>query len=259
MQFANWGAWVLLPVFAAAILLCIRHTRRGQELYIRRIPGVDAIEEVVGRAVELGRPVLFSIGLGSVQEMVTLQAISVIGHVAKLAARFRNRVIVPVVDPMTIPVIEEVQREAYLSVGQEGFNPDDVRFLSGDQFAYAAGVVGIMARENVGATFYFGTFYAESLIMAENGQAVGAAQIAATPSANQIPFFLASCDYTIIGEEYYATTALLSGDPVLKGSLVGQDFGKLAMLVLIVVGVVWTTCLGAPPDWLSGFLVTKGG
>lgn len=237
MEFANTSARILVLLISVAILVSIRRAYRGRELFIRRVPGVDAIEEVVGRAVELGRPVLFSVGLGGI-DIVTLQAMSVIGHVARLAARFRNRVIVPVVDPMAIPVIEEIQREAYAAEGAaEAFNPDDVRFLSGEQFAYAAGVVGIMNREQVGANFYFGTFYAESLILAESGQNVGAVQIAGTPSANQIPFFLATCDYTIIGEEYYATTALLSNDPVLRGSLVGQDYGKLLLLVIIVLGV----------------------
>lgn len=254
MEFANPASWLLLPLLAFAILWSIRSANRGRELFIRRVPGVDAIDEVVGRAVELGRPVLFSIGLGSIDSMVTLQAIMVIGHVAEQCAGFRNRLIVPVVDPMAIPVIEEVEREAYAKYhAEEAFDPDDIKFLSGEQFAYAAGVVGLMSRENVGANFFFGQFAAESLIMAESGQAVGAAQIAATPSANQIPFFLATCDYTIIGEEYYATTALLSGDPVLRGSLVGQDFGKIAILVMIVTGFLLTSFQGGG-SWLAKFL-----
>lgn len=258
MEFATAASYILLPILSLAVLLCIHQAKRGRELFIRRVPGVDAVEEVVGRAVELGRPVLFSIGLGGI-DILTLQAIAVIGHVTRIAARFRSRVIVPVVDAMAIPVIEEVQREAYAANGSaEAFDPDDIRFLSGEQFAYAAGVVGIMHRENVGANFFFGSFSAESLVMAENGQAVGAAQIAATPDANQIPFFLATCDYTILGEEYYATTALLSDDPILKGSLVGQDWGKLVLLVVIALGVVAVTVAG-PDNYMSRLLGGGGG
>lgn len=236
-----WACYVVLPVLAFLILFSIWRANRGQKLFIRRVPGVDVVDEVVGRAVELGRPILFSIGLGGI-DIVTLQAMTVIGHVARLAAQFRERVIVPVVDAVAIAVIEEILRDAYSSQGAvDAFDSNDVRYLSGQQFAYAAGVVGIMNRENVGANFFFGTFYAESLIMAENGQNIGAVQIAATPSSNQIPFFIAACDYTIIGEEYYATTALLSGDPVLTGSLVGQDYGKLITLGLIIIGFVLAT------------------
>lgn len=256
MDYANNAAWLIMPLMAIAILISIWRAERGHTLFIRRVPGVDAIGEIVGRAVELGRPILFSVGLGGI-DITTLQAITVIGHVAKLAAQFRTRVIVPVVDAMAIPVIEEVEREAYASQNAaEAFDPDDIRFLSGEQFAYAAGVVGIMHREHVGANFFFGNFAAESLVMAENGQVVGAAQIAATPDSNQIPFFLATCDYTIIGEEYYATTALLSEDPVLRGSLVGQDFGKLLLLVLIVLGVAQMAAWG-PENPLSQFMTSS--
>jgi len=258
MEFASPFALIVLTALSALILTFILRSTGGRELFIRRVPGVDAIDEVVGRAVELGRPILFSIGLGGI-DITTLQAITVIGHVAKIAARFRNRVIVPVVDPMAIPVIEEVQREAYASQrAEEAFNPEDIRFLSGEQFAYAAGVVGIMHREKVGATFFFGTFAAESLVMAESGQQVGAVQIASTPDSNQIPFFLATCDYVIIGEEYYAVTALMSRDPVLRGSLIGQDYVKIVLLAMIIIGFLLTTFLG-PNHLLAQWFATNGG
>ncbi len=263
MEFANPFAVLLMGVLAAFILYNIRRGNLGRQLFIREVPGVAAIDEVVGRAVELGRPVLFSTGLGGI-DIVTLQAITVIGHVTKLAARFRTRVIVPTVDPMAIPLIEEVQREAHAAVGaEEAYDPADVRFLSGEQFAYAAGVVGILHREKAGATFFFGNFAAESLVLTENGQRVGAVQIAASPDSGQIPFFLATCDYVIIGEEYYAVTALMSGDPVLRGSVVGQDYIKLVLLGLIILGVVLTawSILQAQtePHFLSRWLEGAGG
>mgnify|MGYP000861568970 CR=1 FL=1 len=258
METATPFALVIMAALSAIILTFIFRSTGGRELFIRRVPGVDAIDEVVGRAVELGRPILFSIGLGGI-DITTLQAITVIGHVAQIAARFRNRVIVPVVDPMAIPVIEEVQREAYAAErSEEAFNPEDIRFLSGEQFAYAAGVVGIMHREKVGATFFFGTFAAESLVMAESGQQVGAVQIASTPDSNQIPFFLATCDYVIIGEEYYAVTALMSRDPVLRGSLIGQDYVKIVLLGLIIAGFLLTTIVG-PDHFLAKWFATQGG
>ena len=70
---------------------------------------------------------------------------------------------------------------------------------------------------------------------------VGAIQVAGTPFTTQIPFFLAACDYTIIGDEYYAASAYLSREPTLLGSLVGQDYGKLMLIGLIVVGAIGAT------------------
>ena len=88
----------------------------------------------------------------------------------------------------------------------------------------------------------------EALILTENGQAMGAMQIAGTPETIQVPFFLASCDYTIIGDEYYAAAAYLSKEPTMLGSLVGQDYSKIVILLFIVLGVVVTN-LDKFIDW----------
>ena len=90
----------------------------------------------------------------------------------------------------------------------------------------------------------FGNYFAEALIMAEAGFQAGAIQVAGTPSTTQIPFFIASCDYTIIGDEYYAATAYLTRQPTLMGSLVGQDYGKIILLALILIGILVVTIWG---------------
>ncbi len=56
--------------------------------------------------------------------------------------------------------------------------------------------------------FIKGYFYAESLLMAETSYNVGAINIAGTTAVTQLPFFIVSCDYTLIGEELYAASAL---------------------------------------------------
>src|SRR5204862_8089855 len=103
--------------------------------------------------------------------------------------------------------------------------------------------VGLINRERCASNFMFGKFFAEALILAEAGHGVGAIQVAGTPSTTQIPFFIASCDYTIIGDEYYAGSAYLTREPVLLGSLIGQDYGKILILALILVGVLVASLL----------------
>jgi hypothetical protein len=73
------------------------------------------------------------------------------------------------------------------------------------------------------------------------GNSVGAIQIAGTAQPAQLPFFVAACDYTLIGEEFFAASAYLSGEPDQLGSLKGQDVGKLIVAGGIVVGVVAET------------------
>ena len=86
-----------------------------------------------------------------------------------------------------------------------------------------------------------GAFFAESLILAETGNSVGAIQIAGTAMPSQLPFFVAACDYTLIGEEFFAASAYLSGQPDQLGSLKGQDLGKILVGVVLIVLVTLAT------------------
>jgi hypothetical protein len=196
----------------------------------------------------MGKPVLMVPGIGSIgdsqQTVPTLQALSILGYIARSVAKFGNRVIVATLDPVVTGIAEEVMREAYLSAGRpELFHPDDIRFMAGQQFAFASGVAGILSREKIAASFLFGSFYAESLILAEVGQRVGAIQVAGTEQRTQIPFFIAACDYVIIGDEFYAASAYLSRNPTLLGSIVGQDYCKLLLILAVVFGVACATLL----------------
>jgi hypothetical protein len=238
-KFAVARGFVL--VFSLFILLAILHARRGGSVFIRRIPGLTAIDETVGRATEMGRPITFSLGLG-VLEIITLQALAIALHVIRMSIRFGTRVILTTADPTVYAVADEAVREAYTVAGRpESYNLDDVRFLSDRQFAYASAMVGLIYRERVASNYMFGRFFAESLILAEAGNQVGAIQVAGTPIITQVPFFVAACDYTIIGDEYYAATAYLTREPVLSGSLVGQDRAKFLILTTILLGILAAT------------------
>jgi hypothetical protein len=61
-------------------------------------------------------------------------------------------------------------------------------------------------------------------------------QIAGTDSSTQIPFFITTCDYTLIGEEFYAASAYLSRQPMQLGTLKAQDYFKLVIVVIVLIG-----------------------
>ena len=116
-----------------------------------------------------------------------------------------------------------------------------VTYVTDEQFGYVAAVDGIMVREKPATVFLLGAFFAESLILAETGNYIGAIQIAGTARPAQLPFFIAACDFTLIGEELFAASAYLSDEPKALGSLKGQDVGKAIAMVVIVVGVLAVT------------------
>ncbi len=242
MEHATWTGAALLLTLCTAILARIIAARRGRSVFVRRIAGLDHLDDALGRATEMGKPIVFSPGFGDLGQMSTYAGLACLEYAVRRAARFGLRVIVPVAGATMFPVAQDVARDACIAEGKpELYDSNDVLYLSGDQNAFAAAVTGIMEREKVGAAFYFGSYGFESLLLAETGQRIGAIQVAATDSFFQVPFFIAACDYTIFGEELYAASAYISREPTMLGSLSGQDFGKVVVAGLLVTGIAATT------------------
>ncbi|OGK11449.1 MAG: hypothetical protein A2W80_00855 [Candidatus Riflebacteria bacterium GWC2_50_8] len=218
------------------------HAQRGKELFIRRISGLSALEDAVGRATEMGRGVLYIPGIMDMDDIQTIAGVTIMGHVAKKTAEYDTPLFAPMTRSFVMSVAQEIVKQSYLEKGRpDAYRPDRINYLTDDQFGYVAGVGGIMMREKPAACFYLGTFYAESLILAETGNAVGAIQIAGTAEPSQIPFFVAACDYTLIGEELFAASAYLSKNPKEVGSLKGQDMIKLLIIAVMVIGTLLVT------------------
>ncbi|NCB40027.1 MAG: hypothetical protein EOM80_14780 [Erysipelotrichia bacterium] len=233
---------VIIITLMAFVAYYTFHAQRGKELFIRRISGLSALEDAVGRATEMGRGVLYIPGIMDMDDIQTIAGVTIMGHVAKKTAEYDTPLYAPMTRSFVMSVAQEIVKQAYLEKGRpDAFRPDRINYLTDDQFGYVAGVGGIMMREKPAACFYLGTFYAESLILAETGNAVGAIQIAGTAEPSQIPFFVAACDYTLIGEELFAASAYLSKNPREVGSLKGQDMIKLIIILLMIIGTLLVT------------------
>ena len=230
---------VLMLIFFAMVLTFTRLAERGADLFVRRIPGLNAIEEAVGRATEMGRPVLYVPGIGEIDNIMTIASLTILSHVAKITARYETPLIVPTARAVVMSAAEEVVKEAYAEAGKpDGYNPDNIRYLSDAQFAFAGAVNGIMLREKPAANLYLGAFWAESLLLAETGFEAGAIQVAGTAMVSQLPFFVTACDFTLMGEELYAASAYLSREPKLLGGLKGSDWMKVLSIALMAAGVI---------------------
>ncbi|MCF7858136.1 MAG: hypothetical protein K9N07_02265 [Candidatus Cloacimonetes bacterium] len=230
---------ILMLLISSSIIYYIFSARSGKELYIRKISGLESIDESVGRATEMGRPILFIPGTLDLDDMQTIAGLTILRRLAQKTAEYDSKLIVPVCRSMVLSTAKEVVKEAYLKAGRpDAYDPDSVFYLTDDQFGYVAGVDGIIVREKPAANFFLGAFYAESLILAETGFSSGAIQTAGTAMPSQLPFFVVACDFTLIGEELFAASAYLSKDPHQLGSLKGQDFGKAIFVLVLVVGII---------------------
>jgi len=230
-----------LLVFCGMVGFFIVSATKGKELFVRRIAGLQAVEEAVGRATEMGRPILYIPGLSTPADVATIASINILSQIAKKTALYETRLIVPNRNAIVMSIAHEVVKEAHAAVGRpDTFKSGDVFYVTDSQFGYAAAVNGIMVRDKPATNFFLGMFWAESLILAETGASVGAIQIAGTDAVTQLPFFIAACDYTLIGEELYAASAYLSREPKLLGSLKAQDWAKVIVAALMIAGVVFS-------------------
>ena len=213
--------------------------------YVRKIAGLEAITEAVGRATEMGKAVFCTPGWADVtggSAGATFAALDIIGHVARLTAKYDTRLVVAIAYPNVYPLAEQTVQQAYLMEGKrEKYDPDMVRFTSPEQYAYAAASLGMIQREKVAACVFVGQFASEAVDLAEAAVAVDAIAIAGTTSTNQLPFFTAACDYTLIGEELLAAGAYISKDAARLGSVQGQDYAKLVAFCLVLLAAIFAT------------------
>ncbi len=246
---------VATALFVAMVLVFLERARRGR-LFIRRLAGLDAVEEAVGRATEMGRPILYCLGIGLLDYISTLAALNILGQVARKTAEYGTPLVVPTCEPIVHTVAREVVKESYAAKGRPDlFSDDMVYFVTSDQMGYAAALSGIMARERPATNLFMGYYAAEALVLAESGAATGAIQIAGTDQITQLPFFITACDFTLMGEELYAASAYLSQEPLLVGTIKAQDFGKVLIILLVAVGSL--AALAFRSDVFSGWFGIK--
>jgi len=234
------GSAIMFVASLVIIFLAVYLTKKGTiKPKIRRLTGVDALDEAIGRATEMGRPVHFTVGLGGVGDVQVIAGLSILQYVARKCAEYGTRLIFTFSDPSVEPVARDLIKTAYTQAGKpEEYKPETVLWLSNRQFAYATGAMGLILREKVAANLLLGYFAAESLILAEAGYRAGAIQIAGTTNSYQIPFFIAACDYTLISEELITAGAYVSKNPEQIGTIFGQDIIRVIGLILTIIGLI---------------------
>jgi hypothetical protein len=253
-----WFDLEKLPVLVFAlvsilIVLYVTYHRKSREKYsVREIGGLRAMEEAIGRATEMARPLLYTPGWGGdIQRPTTIASMNILSYVARKTAQYDCRLVYPTHDPIIMSVAQEVVRESYVRAGYpDRYRADDIQYVTSSQFGYAAAVEGMISRLEPASVFLLGTFEAESLILAETANIKGAIQIAGTDSTIQLSFFIVACDYTLIGEELFAASGYLSGDPSILASVRAQDILKVLIVVATLAAAVWATVDPSSSWWV---------
>ncbi len=250
---ARWNVLIGILSFTSFLVINIFRAKSKGSLYVRPIAGLKALDEAIGRATEMGRAVLYVPGLSDMSEVGTFAAITILYRMAQRVAEMGCDLEVPCYDPVVMTVLDGAVRDAYSKVGRpDAFRPGCVHYVSAQQMAYVGAVNGYMLRERPAANIYMGSFYAESLLLAETGASTGAIQIAGTDKVTQLPFFVCACDYTLLGEELFAASAYLGKEPVQLATIIAQDWAKALAAAAVIVALA-LSALGHPflTTWLK--------
>jgi hypothetical protein len=232
------GLLLLLLVFA----ITIYYMSGGRQPFIRRVAGLDAIEDAVGRSTEMGKPVVASYGWAfSSFDYWTVAGLTLLSHIAKQCVRNNTRLIVPTGGStgsfIVRPVAVEIVKNAYEAAGKvDMFNENDMPFLSGDQFAMGSGYAGILLTERPGSMVLAGSSAADAMMIAEVSNQVGAITITAPTYIGNVAALACASDYVMIGEEAIAAGAYLSQDAAQLASIRTQDIYKFIAVGAIVLG-----------------------
>jgi len=236
---------VALVIIVGAILYFMQQAYSGKMPTLRRLQAVDAIDEIIGRCVEMGRPAWYLMDSTNMTTpsilAPTVAAFQILSHTARIAARLGSKFFVPVTQGLAYSIAADIVEEAYRAEGKiDDYDPfGTVMYLpDGADRMY---IINNMWSQRVSGAFFLGSWYHKAVIFTENAARVGALSLGGTDTTHNIPFLVAICDYSIIGEELYALGAYVSGDPTNTASLAGQDIGKYLALIIIVIGSLLAT------------------
>jgi len=126
----NWMNWnqinnLLLALLFGGIVFYAISTAKKREIFLRRIPGLDAVDEAIGRATELGKPILYLTGAHDMSDPSTIAAAVILGRVAKRTAAYETDLLVPHRDPITMAVCQEITKQAYMEAGKPDLYKED--------------------------------------------------------------------------------------------------------------------------------------
>jgi hypothetical protein len=249
--------FVMLITACALVYYAIDQARKGDVPEVRPLAAMEALDEVVGRAAEMGSSVHYSTGVGGLHDQyapMTIAGLSILGEVASLCGKYAVPLRYTCVRSYIIPIAEDLVKAGYVTGGNpEMYTPDMVLYVGEEQRAFMSSVMGHLMRDRPATNLIFGATFWETIIQLGTGAVAGCVNVGGTPRLYYLPIVICCCDYFLIGEELYTAAAVVDKSPPQLGSVFGQDLVKMLSMVLIVLSIILlaagTTWFGDLVDW----------
>jgi hypothetical protein len=240
----GFGLLIFLLAFAISYYF-FKQAEAGKAREIRKVAGLEALDESINRSVEMGRPVLASTSydsLASAQTLAQISGISLIRHAAVQTAKLGTPLLLPIGAADVLALVDQNYKEACIEAGApEAYNPENVQYLTQEQWAYTTGVLETMETRKPGSCIFISRFHAEALHLGVAAKRIGSLMIGGTPHWGMSAFFAVTADYTLLGDEIYAAAAYVSKDPKMTSFLTAQDLLKYFSVFLLLIGSVLVT------------------
>lgn len=233
---------VFLLISLPLLLLFTSQARAGMLPTLRPIGAFGRLKEFIGRGAETGQAIHVSLGTGGIADSSaaeSLAGVTLLEHIAGKSAASGAPLIVTVSDPTLLPLAQETTWNSWEGrpYRYQSSEPE-VRLVAPEPTAYATGVMDILQSENVAANVMVGKFGQEYLLMGETAVRSRIPQVVGATDPQALPFIYATADETLIGEEIFASGAYLGGKATHIASLRVQDWLRIVLSVVILVGVV---------------------
>lgn len=236
----NLVGFIFIVACFIAFYYYVDQVRKGKELHLRRLPAIDAIDEMIGRCIETSRPVMFSSGSGgSLSSSVGPQLIAgarFCSYVSDKCAELDARLVVGECHADLLPMILSVVEEGYMKWGKE-VPVGTVEYIPSG-YSYTMTYAAMLERLRPAANIMVGPFYHPAVLFAQIGAEVGAMQVAGTARSGQIAYFAAVVDYPLIIEDIFAGAAYISGIPEQLGTIYAEDPFKIIAIILVFLALI---------------------
>jgi hypothetical protein len=224
-------------------LLALRKGAKPRGL--RRIEAFESLPATVGAAVETGHRIHISLGSGTIGEVSTAATISGLGvldQVASVAAISDKPPIVTTADGAAMLLAQDTLRGVYnRQNASEQFDPLSAQVAGLTPLGFGASLPGVLDDEMVAGTVLIGSVGQEAVLLAEAGRRANLTTVAGSdlPAAQAVLF--ATADQPLIGEDLFAGSAYINRRPAHLASLRAQDWMRIIIGGLIVLGVLLKT------------------
>lgn len=234
---------MLLLLFAAVLYYLWRVSRGLSVPPIRRIEGMEAIEEGIGRAVEMGRPVHYCTGdfgrLSGPQGPAVIASLNLYSYTVQICAKNDIKIYTSLgMHPEIIPLAEAITEEAYKAAGKpELYDPANILYYGDWSGGLRLAKIGTILEHNVGLNIEAGVLWT-NIASHAMARTIGALNIGGTIRWVGMYGQAIVCDYLLITEEILAAGAKASEDPTLTSSIAAEDIGKFVVLGIGIISLI---------------------